>query len=55
MVSPTVTNDGLDAKIAWIALSFNSGTLTKYVIKIKNSIGDYVEDLTVCDGTNTII
>lgn len=55
MLAPTVTNDGLNVKIAWIAPNLNSGTLANYRIRIRNSLGVYVEDLTVCDGTDALI
>jgi len=55
MTAPTVINDGTNVKISWIAPNFNSGTLANYRILIKNSAGTYVEDLTVCDGTDSTI
>lgn len=51
----TTTNTGSDVLIEWIAPYDNSDPITLYQILIQKKNGEWLENLSHCDGTNSTV
>ena len=54
-VAPTTLISTNTVVITWIAPDEHGSPITEYTIKIRDSTGVYLSELTDCDGTDTLI